>query len=201
MKPIDLTEVARRLQRHQSWVARDPTAGAENRFALADAEIVGWELHLGNLCEAELVRCLIREARFTECDFTYSVLIDSAFRHSSFRSCQLRKADMRSARLEGTDFSGSDLSRCDFTESNLRGANLRGCSLNGAWLVQTDMRDTVLDGVTFVGTRFIGTKLNGASGRDVGSFEGALLDNVDLSPDANGTELLGQEALERLRRV
>lgn len=95
----------------------------------------------------------------------------------------------------GVDFAGSDLTRADLTDASFKGANLTGCRLDWAWLTRTDLRCANLTHTQFVGARLINTKLYNPDRFPLGSFDRALIEDIDLSPGGDGTRLLGREGV------
>src|SRR5215510_12182152 len=101
MKRVEIVELGRQLDRHQNWLASivREAAAAEDRLSMEEVSINGWVLHGSNLCEVEFIRCLITDSHFSNCDFSYSLCVNSVFRQCSFLDCDFRKADLRYADL------------------------------------------------------------------------------------------------------
>jgi uncharacterized protein YjbI with pentapeptide repeats len=195
-------ELINMLVRHANWLSDDQlnTQYERDQLSLIDSSLVDFVVQNQNFSNAEIVRCRFRNVLFKNCDFSYSILIDSSFRGCRFEKCSFFKADLRSADFYATDLAGSDFTRADLTDAVLRSANLTEAILSWAWLVNTDLRDANLEHVQFEGTRFVNTKMYNQNKYELGTTDQAVIRDIDLTPEATGSKDSGPEALEQLKR-
>ena len=196
-------QLRQKLSRHQIWLEmsnQHPELSAGAQLVLMDSFLSDITMSDENFSCAEIVRCRISNSHFKDCDFSYSLLIDSVFTACTFINCCFVKADLSGTDASGADFSESDFTRADLTDAIMKGANLTDCLFNWAWLVKTDLRGTILERVQFQGARMVGAKLYNQRKFAFGSLDRAVIKEIDLSPDGNGTKIGGVESIELLRR-
>jgi uncharacterized protein YjbI with pentapeptide repeats len=196
-------ELLDRLSLHDVWFreSRNSREPRQDKLSIVDAEFSDIDMSDKNFAAAELVRCVFTNARFKNCDFSYSILIRSRFKGCTFLSCSFVKAELKSADLSSSNLSGSDFTRADLTGANLNHSNLTNCTFNWAWLVDADLRYAVLDHVEFEGTRVVKAKVGNLRRFVFGSLHRATIKDVDVSVEGDGRKLAsGMDALDFLKR-
>jgi fluoroquinolone resistance protein len=116
----------------------------------------------------EMEDCNLRGARFNRADFSRSFSRNIVRTVAVFRDCNLELAEMAEIRLPGCE-----LARCDLREADLTDADLEGA----------DLSDANLFGTLLSGAKLAGADLRGAevSGLDLG----ALASRVGLKINAD----------------
>ncbi len=196
-------ELLHGIDQHGHWV-RMQVEGGElplgAQLILVEHEIKNVHIVNRNLSSAEIVRCILTNSTFVNCDFSGALLIDSTFQDCSLVNCSFVKADLRGVQASGVDFTESDFTRADLTEAVLAHANLRRCNFGWSWLVRTDLRFANLDDVDLDGARLVGTKLYNEHRFALNSTQRMVLQELDMSPAGDGSVRMGAEALESLRQ-
>lgn len=117
LKSITVEEVDKLLQKHSDWGLKE---GGERLYILSK-DFSNLDLSNRNFSGAGLIG-KFNKTKLTNCDLSYSFLMNSNFTN--------------------TDFSNSDLSYCDLSSSNLKGANLSKCNLTGTCFKYCDLENT-----------------------------------------------------------
>ncbi|MFO1430275.1 MAG: pentapeptide repeat-containing protein [Candidatus Competibacteraceae bacterium] len=193
-----------RVAGHEIWLESQEcedvtTTGLQ--IALSDLQISDLALRGRNLACIELIRCRIVDSVFVDCDLSYATLYETVFESCTFERCSFIKAEIQDGRFSSTTLMGCDLSRADLARACLSGVNLINCNLSWAWLYETDLRYATLDDINLVGAKLIRTKLYGLKKLLYRSHNLAQIEEVDVSADADRTDLLGSNALEALAHV
>jgi uncharacterized protein YjbI with pentapeptide repeats len=183
MSSVDTISAARFAE----LIARHDPQREDRFLKLLDTEVEGISVADKDLGGCILVRCRIIGGVFERCLLRNAQLFDSRLEDCRLTSCDLYKAELNGADLRGVDFTGSEMGRCDFTRADLRGANLTDCVLDWAWLLKCDMRDAILEGASFRGTRIGEARLYNSRRFDIGSRDQARVNNVDMSPEGDGS--------------
>jgi fluoroquinolone resistance protein len=107
----------------------------------------------------EMIDCNLRGARFHRADFSRSFGRNIVRTHASFRDCNLELAEMADIRLPG----------CDLSHCNLREADLSGADLEGADLRESDLFGTLLSAAKLAGADLRGAEVSGLNLLDLAS--------------------------------
>jgi len=203
-KIITSDQFVPRVTGHETWLESQERGDATTtglQIALSDFQISGLTLRGRNLACIELIRCRVIDSVFVDCDLSYATLYETVFENCTFERCSFVKAEIQEGRFLSTTLIGCDLSRADLARACLRGVNLINCNLSWAWLYETDLRHATLDDINLVGAKLIRTKLYGLKKLIYRSQNSVQIEEVDVSADADGTDLLGSNALEVLTHV
>jgi len=200
---INEAQLKRFLSQHKSWLdAFNQGTEIEDAVQLAMSDACFPEGNIANtdISNAEIIGCTFRNAQFESCDFLYTDFTNSVFSDCSFINCKFAKANFTRVNADGVKFCGSDFTRADFTDAILKGADLTNCIFDWAWLLRTDVRFAILEGTRFERARLSGTKLYNATRFHLGKTVGAIVKDIDFSPDGNSAELIDVEVFERLSK-
>jgi uncharacterized protein YjbI with pentapeptide repeats len=195
-------ELGERLRGHESWVdsyGRDPAAAVGTQLILKGAVLADMRVIDRDMTSARLFDCRLTNMAFERCDLSGAEFLNTVFKNCTFVNCRFVKADLRGCDCRGVRFLECDLTRADLTDADLGGADLTGSILDWAWLVNTDLRHATLEGVRLVGARLGGTKLYNNRRFRLASTEGAVVKGVDFSPGADGSKIVGAEALSLIQ--
>jgi len=153
----------------------------------------------GDFSGAKLSGSGFANCRFESCNFSNTELLSANLRQCQFLNCQFINADLRGLTAERCDFSDSDFARADLTDTVLRGCLLANCVLDWSWLVRTDLRFANLNGVRMESARLLRTKLYNENRFLFAVPHKITAQEIDVSPDGDGSRLTGKDALERLQ--
>ncbi len=178
---------------HAAWLNEEP--GGE-QLLIMDSNLSDISISNSNFESAVLVRCVITNATFLDCNFRRVEFFDTIFRNCSFHNCNLWRVQLNGADFTGVDFTGSNLIKADMIGSIGQHANFTNCDLGYAYL--GDLRHAIFENASFVWTHFGGAKLYNTRKFHIRSFDKATIvgDPVDVSPNADGSLLI--ETLDEL---
>lgn len=180
-----------------SWAHSEGQDG----FAVSGCMVAGENGAHRALCEAEVERSKIVNARFAGADFTNSVFSDvvlegcdfsnAVFDQAGFKRCAFRDCKMTGASFLASSFEHVLIDRCScsyagFGHARWNTVRIAQSDLSHADLSYMDIRQVGLDGNIFIGTGFFQTKLLGVD------FTSSRLEGAVFSDDLHevyGTKL------------
>jgi uncharacterized protein YjbI with pentapeptide repeats len=187
-------ELFEKLLLHSAWINE---ASEGEQLLMLDANISDISCDRGNFENSVLVRCVIENATFIECNFLRVKFFDTVFRNCSFLNCYMRRAELNGADFSDVDFTGSHLAKAEFFEAKGQRANFTNCDLGYTYMGDADLRYAIFENASFIRTHFGGGKLYNTRKFHIRSFDKAtLIEGVDISAKGDGTILI--HSLEEL---
>jgi uncharacterized protein YjbI with pentapeptide repeats len=204
-KIFSKVEMIEKLKQHSEWLKScdkhiDNADISGEQFKLIDLSICDMSFENENFSNTDIFGCEFLNIKFKKCSFTRSVVWGSKFYQCSFEGCSMYKADLRGSAFDNAVFYQCDFTRADLTDVEMLGADLSSCNFSWAWLLGADLRYANLEGVNFDNAKFNGAKLYNDRKFIIDSMKDVNVGKIDMSPNADGTNILGKEGFDLLVR-